>query len=68
MYTNKLVQLRNALMHEYLLYKQGCISQKEYQKRAKPIDMKIMDLEMSILRGSPAWIEAFSQHTLKQAH
>ena len=65
---NQLIQLHRELEAEYYFYTSGVISQKEYLKRAKPIDMQIIELEMSTLQGTPAWIEAFSRHTLKQVH
>jgi hypothetical protein len=65
---NKLHQLHRRLEKEYYFYRSGAISQKEYLKRVKPIDMQITQLEMSTLQGTPAWIEAFSRHTLKQAY
>jgi len=64
----QLIQLHRQLEAEYYFFRSGAISEKEYLKRAKPIDMKITQLEMSTLQGTPAWIEAFSQHTPKQAH
>ena len=48
-HTKKLHRLRKVLMNEYLLYKQGVISEKEYCSRAKPIDKAIDKIEMAIL-------------------
>jgi len=62
----KLNQLHRQLEAEYYFYRSGTISQKEYQRRAKPIDMEIMQIEMSTLQDTPVWIEAFSRSTLKQ--
>ena len=62
---NKLLQLHRQLTAEYYSYRSGAITEKEYLKRAKPIDMEIGRLEMSTLQGTPAWREAFSQSTLK---
>jgi len=68
MYPNKLQQLQRQLEAEYYFYRSGTISQKEYQKRAKPIDMEITKIEMSTLQDTSVWIEAFSRSTLKQVH
>ena len=52
----ELHRLQKALMGEYLLYKQGVISQKEYCSRAKPIDQAIDKMEMAtLLQDSPAY-------------
>ena len=61
-------QLQKKLMNEYNAYKEGVISEKEYLARAKPLDEAIGDLEMAILRGTPVWREAFSQHSRKPEH
>lgn len=66
--TTELFQLRKILMDEYVLYKQGCISEKEYCIRAKPIDIAIGELEMTILQDSLVWQESFLQHVLKLKH
>ena len=63
-----LQHLHRQLETEYYFYRSGTISQKEYQRRARHIDVEITQLEMSTLQGTPAWIEAFSRHILKQAH
>ena len=63
----KLRQLHRQLETEYYFYKNGDISEDEYRRRAKPIDMEITQLEMSTLRDTPVLIEAFSRSTLKQA-
>ena len=65
---NKLHQLHRQLEAEYYFYRSGAISQKDYQIRARPIDMEITQIEMSTLQDTPVWIEAFSRSTLKQAH
>ena len=57
-----LQQLQKKLMNEYLAYKDGTISEKEYLARAKPLDEAIGDLEMATLRDTPLWREVFSQH------
>jgi len=51
-YRNELSLLRKVLMSEYLLYKEGKISEKEYCIRARPIDMAIDKLEMSTLQDN----------------
>ncbi len=64
-YRNELSLLRKVLMSEYLLYKEGKISEKEYCIRAKPLDMAIGELEMAILQDSLVWKESSLQHALK---
>jgi len=44
--------LHKCLFVEYLLYRAGAISQKEYCKRVKPIDEAIDKLETATLQGS----------------
>ena len=63
----KLQQLHRQLEAEHYSYRSGAITEKEYLARARPIDKEIGKLEMSTLQGTPAWIEAFSHCTLKQA-
>ena len=58
---NKLQQLQKMLMDEYLSYRAGTISEKEYLARARPIDEAIGKLEMATLRDTPLWKETFSQ-------
>lgn len=60
--------LYKDLMREYIAYREGDISQVEYLLRAKPIDRKIAEMEMSTLQGNPALRESFLQHVLKQEH
>ncbi len=57
----KLQQLQKTLMNEYLSYRAGAISEKEYLTRAKPIDMAIGKLEMSTLPGTLALKGSSSQ-------
>ena len=65
MNTNPLQQLQKTLMGEYLSYRAGEITEKEYRNRAKPLDEAIGKLEMATLRGTPVWREAFSQRSQK---
>jgi len=51
--TNSLQQLQKMLMDEYIAYKAGKITEKEYLRRAKPIDEAIGNAEMSTLLGTP---------------
>ena len=64
---SRLKHLHQQLEAEYYFYRSGAISEKEYKRRAKPIDIAITQLEMSTLQDTPVWIEAFSRSTLKQA-
>lgn len=66
--TNELVQLQRVLRHEYVLYKQGVISEKEYCIRAKPIDIAIGKHEMAILQDILVSQESFLQHAPKLKH
>jgi len=52
-------------MQEYISYKQGDITEEEYLIRAKPIDMGIGTLEMSILRDTLGLKESFLPHIQK---
>ncbi len=61
-----LAQLYQKLEAEYHLYRCGTISQEEYLKRIKPVDLAITQLEMSTLQDTFAWKEASLQHTQKQ--
>lgn len=67
-FTEELGALHKKLMCEYIVYKKGDITQKEYLLRAKPIDREIEKMEMSTLRGKSALTESFLQHVLKQEH
>ena len=62
----KLKQLQRQLETAYYFYRSGAIGQQEYQRRAKPLDMQITQLEMSTLQDTSVWIEAFLRSTLKQ--
>ncbi len=64
----KLHQLQKQLMDEYLSYKAGKISEKEYLTRAKPLDMAIGNLEMATLRGTPALRGSSLPHTHMQGN
>ena len=46
---NPLRHLQKRLEEEYRLYRSGDISEKEYLKRARPIDQAIEKLEMATL-------------------
>ena len=63
---NTLQQLQKMLMDEYLSYREGTISEKEYLIRAKPIDEAIDNLEMATLRGIPALRGSSLPHTHMQ--
>ena len=67
-HTKKLQQLQSMLMDEYILYKKGLISEKEYRIKVKPIDMAISKLEMSILQDTLVYKATFLQHSLKLEH
>ncbi len=67
-YTTELQQLQKKLMDEYLSYKAGVITEKEYLIRAKPIDEAIGNLEMATLRDTPVWKEAFLQRSQTLKH
>lgn len=64
-YRKQLFSLQKQLMREYISYKQGNITEKEYLIRAKPIDMAISALEMFILRDTLGLKEAFLPHIQK---
>lgn len=64
-YPKHLSSLQKQLMQEYISYKQGDITEKEYLFRAKPIDIEIGTLEMSILRDTLGLKEAFLPHIQK---
>jgi len=49
-----LQELQKKLMEEYLSYKAGEITEKEYLDRAKLIDQAIDGLEMATLQDIPA--------------
>ena len=64
----ELQQLQKKLMDEYLSYREGTITEKEYLIRAKPLDEAIGKLEMATLLGTPVWREAFSQLSQMPEH
>ncbi len=67
-HTKDLHQLQKQLMNEYLSYRAGDISEREYLIRAKPIDMAIGNLEMATLQDTPVWKAAFLQHSQTLEH
>lgn len=64
-YNKRLLSLQKQLMREYISYKEGDITEEEYLTRAKPIDLKISTLEMSILRDTLGLKESFLPHIQK---
>ena len=52
--SNLLQQKQKMLMKEYISYRQGLISEKEYCIRVKPIDKAISNLEMASLQDTLA--------------
>lgn len=67
-FTEQLRDLHRKLMREYITYKQGDITRKEYLIRVKPLDIEIAKLEMATLQGTLVWQESFLQHALKPKH
>ena len=67
-FAEELGVLHRSLMHEYMAYKQGKITQQEYLERAKPIDSDIMKMEMSTLPGMTALKGSFLLHFQKQEY
>jgi len=65
-FTEKLDTLHQKLMCEYMAYKNGDISQKEYLFRAKPIDSEIEKIEMFTLQGRAALRGSSLLHFQKQ--
>ncbi len=63
-YTDELVSLYRQLKVEYILYCQGCISEREYCLRARPIDQAIAQLELSTIPGSSVLSVSCSQKLL----
>ena len=61
-----LQRLHKKLMDEYLSYRAGPISEKEYLARAKPIDEAIGNMEMATLRDTIASIRSSSPCTPKR--
>lgn len=60
--------LHRSLMHEYMAYKEGDITQNEYLERAKPIDRDIEKMEMSNLLGMAALRGSSLLHFQKQEY
>jgi len=58
--SSQLKFLQHKLETAYALYLSGEISEEEYLERAKPIDEKIDDLEISNLEGTLLLRGAFS--------
>lgn len=67
-FIEELGRLYKHLMREYIAYREGDISQEEYLLRAKPIDQRIAEMEMSTLQGNFALTESFLQQVLMQEH
>jgi len=67
-FTEQLRDLYKKLMCDYVAYKEGEITQKEYLLRAKFLDREIADLEMSNLLGTSALKGSFLLHSQKQEH
>ncbi len=67
-FAEELGVLHRSLMREYIAYKQGDITQKEYLIRVKPLDIEIGKLEMATLQGNLVLQESFLQHALKLKH
>jgi hypothetical protein len=64
----ELLKLRKRLSDEYLCYKKGLITEKEYCLRVKPIDMEIDKLEMSTLQDILGLKGSSLQHVPKPKH
>ena len=64
-YRDELFRLKRVLMKEYISYKMGDITEKEYLIRAKPIDLAIDKLEMATLRDTLVLKGSFLLHTPK---
>jgi len=60
--------LQKNLMSEYVAYRKGDISKKEYLIRAKPIDREIERMEMSTLQGKSALKGSSLLHFQRQEH
>ena len=67
-FTERLRDLYKKLMCDYLAYKEGVITQKEYLIRAKFLDREIAKLEMSTLPGTSALKGSFLLHSQKQEY
>ena len=57
--TFNLSQLHDMLEIAYKQYRNGLISEKEYCKRAKPIDIAISQIELATLQDTPVLKESF---------
>jgi len=66
--TNELSHLQKVLEFEYLLHRQGIVSEKEYLDRVRPIDKAIGELEMTTLQGTPVLQVTSLQHSLMREH
>ncbi len=67
-FIEELGALYKSLMCEYMAYKKGDITQKEYLLRAKPIDREIEKMEISTLRGKSALKGSSLLHFQTQEH
>jgi len=67
-FTEQLRDLHKKLMRDYLAYKEDEITQKEYLVRAKSLDRKIADLEMSNLLDTSVLKGSFLLHSQKQEY
>ena len=67
-FTEQLRDLYKKLMCDYVAYKEGEITQKEYLVRAKSLDREIADLEMSTLLGTAALRGSSLLHFQKQEY
>ncbi len=67
-FAEQLRDLHKKLMRDYMAYKEGEITQKEYLIRANTLDREIADLEMSNLLGTSALKGSFLLHSQKQEH
>jgi hypothetical protein len=64
----KLCQLHIAQVDLYDEFITGNITEDEYIKSIKPLDIAISELEMSILRDTLGWRGSFLPHTQKQGY
>ena len=58
--------LQKRLEAEYQLFRANKISEKEYLRRAKPLDFAIGDFEMATLRDSLVLKESSSRYIQRQ--
>ena len=67
-FAEQLRDLHKKLMRDYMAYKEGEITQKEYLIRANTIDREIEKMEVSTLPGTSALKGSFLLHSQKQEH